>query len=156
MHLGIELPEGVTWHATANPSPWNADLAVDRRPITYWRANQVLFPGMFYEVTFGGSRQTIDSVVLDCPNNEGHIRLRLDGEAEPGRWDIIQKSSESANLSPTFDLRRSATGELKRGGVPYILISPGSYIERDVRSDPGAWGLAPVDNVAGWYLYRIV
>ena len=156
MHLGIELPEGVTWHATANPSPWNADLAVDRRPITYWRANQVLFPGMFYEVTFGGSRQTIDSVVLDCPNNEGHIRLRLDGEAEPGRWDIIQKSSESANLSPTFDLRRSATGELKRCGVPYILISPGSYIERDVRSDPGAWGLAPVDNVAGWYLYRIV
>jgi hypothetical protein len=155
-HLGIELPEGAGWHATAKPSPWNADLALDRRLITYWRANQAMFPGMFYELTFGGSRQTIDSVLLDFPNNEWQIRLQLEGEARLGRWDIIDKSSEPADLFPAIDLRRSATGELKRSGVPYILISPGSYIERDVKSDPGAWGLAPVDHVAGWNLYRIV
>jgi hypothetical protein len=155
MHSGIELPEGATWHATAKPSPWNADLAVDRRPITCWRANQALFPGMFYEVTFGGGPQTIDSVMVDCPNDQRQIRLRLEGEAEPGLWDVIDKPSESANLSPAFDLRHAATGELKRSGIPYILISPGSYIEQDVKSDPGAWGLAPVDHVAGWYLYRI-
>jgi hypothetical protein len=156
MNLGIELPVRAAWRATARPSPWNAYLAVDGRLITCWRANQALFPGMFYELTFGGSRRTIDSVVIDYPSSTGQIRLELKGETDPGRWEVIDKSSEPANLFPAIELRRSATAELKRYGIPYILISPGSSIERDVKSDPGAWGLAPIDDVAGWILYRIV
>jgi hypothetical protein len=156
MRSGVELPRNAGWRVTAGPSPWNANLAVDHRPITCWRANQTLLPGMFFELNFEGNRQTIDSVLVEGPNNEGQVRLRLEGEATPHCWEVIARSSESADFSPPIDLRRSATEEVKRSGVAYILISPGSFIEKDVKRDPQAWGLTAVDCAAGWQLYRIV
>jgi len=53
---GSELPVN-HWRLDVQPWPWNAGLAIDRRPITSWRANRPTYAGMYYAVHFDGARR---------------------------------------------------------------------------------------------------
>jgi hypothetical protein len=154
MHAGVETPVSSKWEVTARPFPWNTNLALDRLPITYWRADRPLYAGMFYQIRFGAP-QTADSVLLDCPQNQFSIRLALEGEVQPGRWQRLATAQPAASPLQVPDLRRAATAELRRSGYGYVLINPDGYIKQDVEKDPGAWGLTPVDSAAGWRLYAV-
>jgi hypothetical protein len=153
-HAGAELQPASNWKVTAKPFPWTANLALDRRPITYWRADRPMYPGMFYQVRFG-IPQTADTVLLDCPNNQFHVRMVLEGEIEPDRWQRLASAVPGLSPIPAFDLRQAATAELRRSGIQYVLMPPNGYIKDDVEKDPGAWNLIPVESAVGWTLYAI-
>lgn len=155
LHSGDDVTASPTWRLKSRPFPWNMDLAVDRRPITYWRADRELFPGMFFQVRFGGSRPVVDTVLLDQPHLETQERLQVEGEVEPGRWKRLAEGRQAPSPIPDFDLRRAATAEVLRSGIRYLLIPPNGYIRADVEKDPAAWNLVAIDESYGWRLYRI-
>jgi hypothetical protein len=154
MHAGAELAPSSDWRLTAKPFPWNTGLALDRRLMTYWRADRPLTPGMCYQVRFGGPR-TIDSVRLECPQDQWLARMKLEGEVEPGRWEFLADPSVVVRPGPVLDLRRDATGEVHRSGIGYILTPPGGLVTGELAKDPAGWGLVKLGDAAGWALYRI-
>lgn len=151
---GVEVPVNSSWRVSAKPFPWTAGLAIDGRPITYWRADRALSPGMFYQLRFGGP-QPSDAVLIDCPQNQFQVRLVLEAEIAPGRWQRLATASSQPSPLPPFDLRRAATAELRRSGISYVLVPPNAYIKQDIEKDPAAWDLRPVDTAVGWRLYAI-
>jgi hypothetical protein len=154
-HEGAESPVLSSWQLTAKPFPWHADLGVDRQPATYWRADRALYPGMFYQIRFGGSPQLLDNVLLDCPPDQSQIRLRLEGEVAPDRWQFLATPDLALRPLAGVNLRRGATAELRRSGVGYLLNPPDGIITQDVEKNPAAWGLTQVDAINGWRLYRV-
>jgi len=156
MDGGAEVRVAPNWQLTAKPFPWNADLAVDRRAITYWRSDRAITPGMYYQVRFGGGQQKIDSVLLDGPRDQAQVRMRLEGEVQPGQWQALAEPSVAVSPFPVEDQRRAAVAEVRRAGMGYILIRPHSWITDDVAKDSAAWGLVQIgDAGGGWRLYRI-
>ncbi|MFN7996628.1 MAG: hypothetical protein U0Q18_23655 [Bryobacteraceae bacterium] len=153
LHAGQEIRRD-HWKLNAHPAPWNMQMAIDGRQASWWRPNQALFPGMFFEAGFGDLPVLVDTVIVDCPRNQWQMRLRLEGKAD-GRWKELSESSERSDLPPPPDLRHQATAELKHSGISYLLTTPGKPIDPEIERDPAEWGLIPVDRFQNWRLYLI-
>ncbi len=151
---GQELQRAIAWRLRASPSPWDVQMAFDNSPVTRWRSWQTIEPGMFLEVDLG-TPQTIDSVVLEASDDQGKVRLRLEGIDPQGGVVPLAAGPVQTGATVPPRLRRYAVEELKLRGVQYILVMEGDHGSADFRSKPMAWGITEAGESYGARLYRI-
>lgn len=150
---GEALPPRASWRMTARPNPWEVELAFDGNPATRWRSWEAMQPGMFVELDFG-EETAVSRVVLECSQDHGQTRLKLEGLDAGGRWKLLGEPRFSDAAVPS-DLRRRATEAVKARGVRYLLIHDSDFRAEDFRTRASEWGLRFLAERAGARLYRI-
>jgi len=108
--------------------------------------------GMFVEVDLG-SEETITAVQLDCTPDQGYMQWQLEGESPAGRWTVLNAAAQSAALEK-MDLRKAAIQELKRNGIPYILVNDGEFAAPDFRANMPLWGIHLLADTGNNRLYQ--
>ncbi|MCL6507745.1 MAG: discoidin domain-containing protein [Bryobacteraceae bacterium] len=141
------------WRITANPNPWEVELAFDQNPATRWRSWEAMRPGMFVELDLGREEQ-VSRVVLECSQDHGRTRLRLEALDAAGNWKFLGEPRFSEAPVPP-GLRRRATEALRQRGIRYLLIHDSDFRAEDFRTRAAEWGLVFLAERAGARLYRI-
>jgi hypothetical protein len=149
-----ELPRDPAWRLTANPNPWDVQLAFDNSPVTRWRSWQPASPGMYMEVDFGGP-QRVSSVIIESSDEVVNTKIALQGMGVDGRWATVSDHpAQSVNQIRT-SLRLAASAELKARGIRYVLVKPADPGAYDVFRYPAAWGMSPAGQVGDAHLYYL-
>jgi hypothetical protein len=151
---GKELLRGADWRLTANPNPWDVQLAFDNTVDTRWRSWRPAEPGMFIEVDMAAARG-VDEVSLDMPPDWRDAGIRIDGLAEPGQWTTLSEKPVLTDRPVRENLRLSATNELKARGVRYLLIGNDDIGAEDFQQRAAFWGLHFMDEKGYMRLYYI-
>jgi F5/8 type C domain-containing protein/dolichyl-phosphate-mannose-protein mannosyltransferase len=149
-----EIPRSNHWWIEAHPNPWDAPMAIDGNPITRWRSWQALEPGMFVELDFGQA-ETVDSVRLECSQDQQKTRLKLEGQLASGEWKKLDGEPQSETVTAPPDLRRASIEELRRREIKYLLLQDDDFKAEEFRTNYAAWGITPLGERAGARLYRL-
>jgi hypothetical protein len=149
---GAELPRAAEWRLTAQPNPWQVQLAFDDSLVTRWRSLQTAEPGMYIEVDFGRPR-LIDEVKLQRGDDDDHERL--EGMDAGGRWTMLSGQPVDSAVRIDVNLRRTATDEVKRRGYRYLWATNDDIGADDYFRNSAIWGLTLLKEGGGGRLYRI-
>jgi Dolichyl-phosphate-mannose-protein mannosyltransferase len=149
-----ELPRDPGWRLTAQPNPWDVQLAFDNSLVTRWRSWQPAKPGMYVEVDFPGL-QRASSVTVESSYDSVNAKIALEGLGTDGRWSTISDHPTVSVRPINISLRIAATAELKARGIRYIVMHPEDPAADDFFRYPAAWGLSLVAQESGARLYRI-
>lgn len=149
-----ELRRSPEWRLTANPNPWDIQLAFDNNPVTRWRCGEPTRPGMWVEVDLGRP-QLVDAVELESPTDSGHRDLRVEGAGADGRWTVLGTVRTIDWLNPAQFMGKAAMRELKWRGIDYLYLTESDFGYPEVAENPPAWGLTEVGTAIGGHLYRI-
>jgi hypothetical protein len=149
-----ELPRDPVWRLTAHPYPWTIQDAFDNSLITFWRCGETAQPGQFVAVDFH-RLETADAVVIEAAPNQSGIRLKLDGRQPGGHWIPLAPAPAVSDAAPPLGLRRAAMAELRRRGIDYILSFEDERETRDLRANPGLWGIRLVAQFKETKLFQL-
>jgi hypothetical protein len=149
-----ELPRAPQWRLTAQPYPWSVQDAFDNSLATFWMAGETLRPGQFVQVDFHGG-QAVDSVVLEAAPNQWAARLKLEGQDDAGRWQLLAAAPSASDAPRPLGLRRAVAGELKRRGINYLLVFDSDNGADDLRLNADLWGMRQVGEDRGARLYQL-
>jgi hypothetical protein len=149
-----ELPRDPAWRLAAHPNPWDVQLAFDNDPVTRWRTWQPTAPGMFMQVDFGKPR-TASAVTVDAADDNGDIKLKLEGMGEDGNWITLSDRPVQSRQDIRVSMRLAATSELKARGIRYVVIKSDNPGAEDYRHYPAYWGLTLVGSTSDTRLFRI-
>ena len=140
-----------SWREDASPNPWDIGLAFDGAEGTRWKSWESIRPGMSIGVLFDTpvSIDRVDVVSLD-PQWDSHMDLGI--LADAGRW---LHSPGAWQTSSPVDVRKAATGELKREGVHFVVIRRSAHDFQVFAEDPSAWGMHEAASSEDSILYRI-
>jgi hypothetical protein len=109
---------------------------------------------MWVQVDFGRG-QTVESVVLEASNDQGPVRLKLEGEVSPGVWAEIAGEPAASTRGMEWDLRRAAVAELRARGITHLMVSKGDSGSLDFSVNPRKWDLEPLGTTPDGTLYRL-
>ena len=151
---GQELQRTPAWRLTAKPNPWDIGMAFDNNLVTRWRSWQEYEPGMFIEVDFG-KVQSIDTVRIEIPTDQGGAVMRIEGLDGRGRWQTIPATMAQTDLPDVGFLGARAMAEIQSRNIQYFFLRTGDYGAKAVLKDPAAWNLTLVDQFADGRLYHI-
>jgi hypothetical protein len=149
-----ELVRAPDWRLTAQPNPWDVQLAFDNTADTRWRSWQPAKSGMFIEVIFGEPRD-VDEVTLDMPPDWRDAGIKIEGLDDAGRWNALSETPAIAERPVHENLRLSATRELKTRGVRYLLIGNDDVGAEDFQQRAAFWGIRFLDEKGYMRLYYI-
>ena len=136
---------------TAQPNPWDIQLAFDNSPVTRWRSWQDAEPGMYIEVDFGKS-QRIGAVVVESSGDSQQTSMKLEGQESDGRWTTLAEHPDESIAPVRVSLRASASAELKARGIRYIMMDDSDFRAEDFRDAAlAAQAKLPNDPVGDWY-----
>ena len=142
------------WHVSAQPNPWDTDLALDRSPVTRWKTWQAIEPGMWFEVKFG-EPETIDSMLLEFTRDHWKARLKLEGKAPGGNWKLLSAQPEESDALPPEGTRRAAMVKLKEFGITHLTAFDTDYGSADLQAKTAEWGITKLFDYGGLALYRL-
>jgi hypothetical protein len=151
---GGEVRRSPEWRLSAQPNPFDIQLAFDNNPATRWSSEETAEPGMRIEVDLG-QPVPIDSVVLESSNDQSPIQLKLEGELSPGVWTTLSQAPASAERESEWDLRRAAVTELRARGITHLVVSSGNLGAADFAANARKWGFELLGSAAGANLYRL-
>ncbi|HEY6391972.1 MAG TPA: glycosyltransferase family 39 protein [Bryobacteraceae bacterium] len=151
---GEELARSPEWRLTAQPNPWDVQLAFDNTTVTRWRSWEPARPGMFLEIDFGAARP-VDMLRVERADGENEMKYRVDGMDASGRWTTLASESAQRSLPTTVNLRREATREMLRHGFHYLLVDQSDPGASDYQRFAASWGLTLVGESQGSRLYHI-
>ncbi len=151
---GKELARAPEWRLTANPNPWDVQLAFDNSPVTRWRSWRNAEPGMFVEVDFGRD-QEVDGATIETTDGYDQQKMKLEGADAQGKWAALGANPESSTAPYPVNLRGTASAELKARGVRYVLVGSGDIRADDYRKYAALWGMKCLGESNGTRLYRI-
>jgi hypothetical protein len=151
---GSELPRASGWRLTAQPNPWDIQMAFDNSPVTRWRSWETARPGMFVEVDFGQT-ETITEIVVETSWDNPNCRVRLLVDSGDGRWQDAGVTASMEERSVKYWMRREATLELLERGVGYLLFTPDEYPGKELGEAPKEWGVTQIGEEGGARLFRI-
>lgn len=150
-----ELARAPEWRLTANPNPWDVQMAFDNAPGTRWRSWQIAEAGMYIQADFGRT-QMLDAVTIASPDEGAQTKTKLEALNGQGQWEtILSEPVESSN--PTrVNLRRAATAELKARGIHYVLVEKGDFRSDDFQTYTNLWGMKCIgESIPNARLYQI-
>lgn len=142
------------WRLRASAFPWDLPFAFDSSPVTRWRAWRRPAPGDWIEVDFGSPR-AISAVTLDMSADQWTVRMRLEGRAEKGDWQLLSAEPVRSERPPPLGLRRMAVDEIKRAGVTHLMVVEGDFGWEDFRDHEDLWGIREAGRVDNVRLYRL-
>jgi hypothetical protein len=149
-----ELSRAARWRLTAQPYPWGVQDAFDNSLATFWICGDTLKPGQFLAVDFHGE-ETADAVVIETAPNQPGARLRLEGQDDSGRWQLLAAAPQSSEAARPLGLRRAVIAELKHRGIDYLLVFDHDEGANDLRLNTDIWGLRAVGEDRGARLYQL-
>lgn len=149
-----ELPRGPEWRLTAQPYPWDVQLAFDNSPLTRWSSWQHLEPNMFVEIDLG-RLQTVSEVMVEMSADQWSSKMQVEGMGHDGKWRVLAEEPRIVGLPPQLEMRRAATEDMKRAGVTHLLVSEGDIGWDDFRDKRELWGLQLVEESGRSRLYRL-
>lgn len=156
---GRELPRLPTWRLTAQPNPWDVQLAFDNLAVTRWRSWQPAAPGMYLEVDFG-QPTTVDSIRVQSTTDESETKCHLEGaEPDDQGWKTLAADPKQVLLPPNLggiNLRAEATSVLRNQGYRYLLIENDSFGAADYFNHANLWNIQLKADRAGSRLYEIL
>jgi hypothetical protein len=151
---GKELPRAQKWRLSAQPNPWDVQLAFDNSLATRWRSWQLAAPGMFIEVNFG-EPLSVDAATLEMPTDWKQFGIRIEDSEDGSRWRTLADKASVEERPIRENLRLGATAELKARGVRYLLIGNDDIGAEDFQQRAAAWGIRFVDQKGYMRLYYI-
>ena len=151
---GAELPRAPEWRLSAQPNPWEVQLAFDNSPVTRWRSWQTAQPGMFVQVDFGRD-QKVDTVVSETGDEGAQTDLRLEGMDAQGKWTTLVDHPEETIRRTKISLRLAATSELKARGIRYVLVEKDDVRSEDFQFHTSLWGMKCIGEWSSARLYYI-
>jgi hypothetical protein len=151
---GQELARAPEWRLTAQPNPWDVQLAFDNSPVTRWKSWQVAKPGMFMEIDFSEPR-AIDGAAIECSPDEMDVKMKLEGLDASGRWRTLSEAPVETIQPITVGLRRTATAEMKARGIRYLLLNIDDIAADDFGRQAAIWGIRPLADTGAYRLYEI-
>ncbi len=151
---GTEVPRESTWRLTAQPNPWDVQLAFDNDPVTRWRTWQTGEPGMHMEVAFGRD-QKLDAVSLETASYLGDPEILLETMDRSRQWSPVDSRAVENSQRITQSLARAATAQLKLRGIRYLLVGYNDPISPELKQHPGAWGVKLLGERGSARLYQI-
>jgi Dolichyl-phosphate-mannose-protein mannosyltransferase len=149
-----EIPRDRNWRLRAWPNPYEVQLAFDHSQATRWRTWQTVAPGMYLDVDFRAPKN-VDEVRIETSPDSWTFPLRVE-KWEQGRWTALTDHFKLEPNQVTNGIRRSATYELLRRGIHYVVVRDRDFGGADYTDDPESWGLEEVAHVAGATLYKIL
>lgn len=152
-HGEKELRREPQWRLTAQPNPWDVQLAFDNGPGTRWRSWQALYPGMSISVAF--RRITLaDSVIVEFSRDQYKVKMKLEGRGESEDWRLLSDAPEEWDAPQPIGLRRAAIEVLKDRGIGYMLIHDDDFGAVEFRLKSMVWGVTQLGEWHGYRLYR--
>jgi len=151
---GRELPQTAEWRLTAQPNPWDVQMAFDHSLVTRWRSWQAYEPGMFIEIDLGKA-QPVDEVQVQTSPDQTQTKIRLDAMDGSGRWRTLSAAPVEAEAPAVGFLGRRAMSEIRSRHIAYFALKIHDFGADAVLVDPSAWGLTQLDEVGEGRLYRI-
>jgi hypothetical protein len=150
-----EIPRA-GWRATARPTTWGLDAAIDGRASSLWMSGDSIRPGQFAQFDLDMPRR-VDAVVVEAaPDQPGsRVALELETADRPGEWTRVSWGAQVTEKSSPANLRGQAAEELRRRGIDYLLIFDGQFGARDLRDRQQLWGIREVAEYKGATLYRL-
>jgi dolichyl-phosphate-mannose-protein mannosyltransferase len=148
-----ELARDSRWRATADPSPWGIEQALDRNPVTFWICGENLRPGQFMQVDFAEA-EAMDNLLLEAAPNQPDLRLRLEGQDAGGVWRRLSETPELTEIAD-LDYRRSVSAEVRKRGIDYLLMFDGEFGADEFRRNTEAWGMRLAGEYRGGRLYQL-
>jgi dolichyl-phosphate-mannose-protein mannosyltransferase len=153
------LPVSQGWRLSASPNPWDVGLAFDANLATRWRSWDALQAGMTISADFPRA-QELDAVDVILDNREW---TTLDQGAWVARvaLRITTEDGKEMNLNPQVvlepvgDLRMAAAAAVEHGGIHYLLINKGDWMEREFRGKPEAWNMHAIAATEKATLYKL-
>jgi hypothetical protein len=149
-----EIPRSPDWRLTARPYPWGIQNAFDNSLATFWMCGEMLQPGQYVEVDFGGE-QSLDSVIMEAAPNQTGLRLHLETRDGAGKWRPLPQPPEIHDAPRPLGLRRAIADALKQRGIDYLLLFDGQVAADDFRVNADLWGAHPVGDYKGARLYDL-
>ncbi len=151
---GQELARGPEWRLTAQPNPWDVQLAFDNDPVTRWRSWAAGKPEMYVDIDFG-SPHPMDTLVIESSPDSGAAELRLNALNERGEWIEVGGTPVKSEQRIAVGLRRAAMEELKLNGIRYFLVPYDDIAAEDYQQHASIWGLHLLADRAFTRLYYI-
>jgi hypothetical protein len=134
---------------------FHADPSVnDGNLITFWRSPEWLVPGQRFEMDFRGV-EAADAVAIETSLDQRDVKLKLEGRDASGAWRSLSDTPEVHEEAKMPDLRRDAVGQLKRGGIGYLLSFENEGETHDLREHADLWGIREVAHNKDARLYQI-
>jgi hypothetical protein len=153
-HNEHEIPRVSKWRLKASSNPWDVAFAFDNSAVTRWASDTAYQPGMYVEVNFEGAEE-IDRVVADCTRDQEQMRMRLDTEVLPGRWQTILETGHLSDIIAPQGMRASAVQELERNHIHWLLIRDKQGGADDYYQYQNLWGIRLVAATGLYKLYHL-
>lgn len=149
-----ELQPQPAWRLQASPFPWEANLAFDRNPVTRWSAWQEVAAGSRMDAQFDEDK-IVSSVKLETSLDQAAVQWSLQGKSGASGWVPLTASLEVTSAPTPQDIRKTATQELKRNHIQYLLVDADFAIP-EFRDHAPQWGIRLVGELRGtrWF-YRL-
>lgn len=145
-----EIYVGGAAQARASANPWDAAWALDGNPLTRWRSQEPLRPGMYFDLRFDAPRE-LDAVEIDCAHDQWGMRLRLQDPSGA----VLAAEPRQSEIAPFPDLRAAAVAEIRRRGITHVVIRDTDFGAQDFRDRAPDWGLIQVGEAEGHRLYAL-
>jgi len=149
---GIPLVPDGSWRLSANPNPWDVQLAFDNSAVTRWRSWDRAQPGMFIEVDFGQPLLMDEVRLVAAPDTE-RTEVDLQGMNERGEWCPLTVRRSTSSHPVRDNLRQASVRTLVARGIHYLLVTPGAFGANDFNDNPAAWGIELLAESGGRRLY---
>jgi hypothetical protein len=134
----IGLPNRELAAFTADPNPWDAQLAADGDMVTAWSSKQPRHPGMWVEARWD-QPQALDRLQYSTsPNGEG--RIELQGSRDGASWDALPVRMRCEDVA-LEDFERRSTREIGKHGWTHLLANRGHFWLEQALQHPDRWGL---------------
>lgn len=148
-----EIPRDTRWRISANPNPWDVQLAFDNSPVTRWKAWERSRPDMFIQASFGSQQEVSTVEILAAPEQE-QLKFALQVETPDG-WIQIRHRPEIKAADRVPQPRRAAVQALRRFGVTHLLVQDSHVISEDMYRNTASWGLSLLGADADAKLYKL-
>ncbi len=154
--IDLGMAPNLRWELEASANRWEIARVFDRNPLSRWSAREPARGGMFVEIDFGRAQRLAGARWISLRDERGAVEVQ--GRGADGNWRALDRSPAATRRAP-LNLRRRATGLVRREGFRYVLARPGGEgfgrVAADLMVRSGDWGVALLGEAAGAQLWKI-
>jgi len=140
-HGETELTRASHWRISATPNTWDADLALDKNPVTRWSTWQPFEPAMNYEIDFGES-VTVNRIIVVGDREQSDIRVRVE-IWDGSMWNDVGVDPRIEDIDADPGWRRAAIQVLRMNGLKWLLVAKSDWGADDLHTNAKLWGIRP-------------
>ncbi len=147
-----EIARRPDWRLTASRNPWEAGLAFDNDPVTWWTSGQKIDPDTWIEADFPQPVR-IDRMGVDQIEDQRWAQLYPSADLN-GRWMKLE-ARETGASTRAGGPSDGAAGSDEGRGHPVDSDPDGDTGAEDLRIKSPYWGITQIGEVYGYRLWKL-